>query len=61
MSQNAATRKIRLGVSAAMKGGQALIMPRLENRPLSKTELKLLDEFRQEQAGTQDALEPQRG
>lgn len=30
-------------------------------RPLSKTELKLLDEFRQEQAGTQDALEPQRG
>ena len=30
-------------------------------RPLSKTELKLLEEFRQEQAGTQDALEPQRG
>ena len=30
-------------------------------RPLSKTELKLREEFRQEQAGTQDALEPQRG
>ena len=30
-------------------------------RPLSKTELNLLEEFRQEQAGTQDALEPQRG
>jgi len=33
----------------------------LGTRPLSKTELKLLEEFRQEQAGTQDALEPQRG
>ena len=30
-------------------------------RPLSKTELKLLEEFRQEQAGTQDALETQGG
>ena len=30
-------------------------------RPLSKTELKLLEEFRQEQAGTQVVLEPQRG
>ena len=33
----------------------------LAARQLSKTELKLLEEFRQEQAGTQDALEPQRG
>ena len=30
-------------------------------RPLSKTELKLLEEFRQEQAGAQNVLEPQRG
>ena len=33
----------------------------LGTRPLSKTELKLLEEFRQEQAGTQDALETQGG
>jgi len=33
----------------------------LAARQLSKTELKLLEEFRQEQAGTQNALEPQRG
>jgi tRNA (guanine37-N1)-methyltransferase len=33
----------------------------LAARQLSKTELKLLEEFRQEQAGAQDVLEPQRG
>ena len=32
----------------------------LAARALSKTELKLLDEFRQEQAGTDDALHTQR-
>jgi len=33
----------------------------LAARQLSKTELKLLEEFRQEQAGADDVLEPQRG
>ncbi len=32
----------------------------LVTRQLSKTELKLLEEFRQEQAGAEDVLEPQR-
>ena len=55
---HAAIRRWRLKQSL---GRTALRRPDLlSGRPLSKTELKLLDEFRQEQAGTDDALHTQR-